>query len=79
VHQTDVHFHDDDDHHHTCLPRAQRKYFIYGPALNLVTNGLLYPTKLIKVRMQSEVGPGGYRSVAHAFRDIIKTEGPRSL
>ena len=44
-----------------------------------MTNGLLYPTKLIKVRMQAETGRGGYRSVPHAFADIVKTEGPRSL
>eukprot|EP00035_Acanthoeca_spectabilis_P040216 m.68102 g.68102 ORF g.68102 m.68102 type:complete len:320 (+) comp9901_c0_seq1:92-1051(+) len=58
----------------------KRKYFLYGPALNVVTNAILYPTKLVKVRMQAHHGSEGrYRSVLHAFQSIVRKEGAASL
>ena len=33
----------------------KRKYFLYGPLLNLGTNAVLYPTKLVRVRLQAQV------------------------
>jgi len=55
------------------------KYYVLGPAFNLGTLCILYPTKLVKIRLQAQVGNSMYKGTFDAFRKIIKREGFRSL
>eukprot|EP00041_Stephanoeca_diplocostata_P011797 m.194981 g.194981 ORF g.194981 m.194981 type:complete len:307 (+) comp18673_c0_seq1:316-1236(+) len=58
----------------------KRKYFFFGPALNLGTNALLYPAKLIRVRLQAQQGNSVYSGAIDAFKKIKAREGgPRAL
>lgn len=53
----------------------KRKYFFFGPTLNLATNALLYPAKLIRVRLQAQQGNSVYNGTLDAFRKITSREG----
>eukprot|EP00040_Diaphanoeca_grandis_P031121 m.185591 g.185591 ORF g.185591 m.185591 type:complete len:164 (-) comp32237_c0_seq15:750-1241(-) len=57
----------------------KRKYFLLGPTFNFGTLLLLYPTKLIKIRLQAQVGTSLYTGTFDAFGKVIRQEGFRAL
>ncbi len=58
----------------------KRKYFIFGPSAFLAVRALVYPSNLVKTRLQvqSHAKPL-YTGTFDAFRKILKQEGPRGL
>eukprot|EP00039_Didymoeca_costata_P021094 m.343397 g.343397 ORF g.343397 m.343397 type:complete len:310 (+) comp22787_c0_seq1:285-1214(+) len=59
----------------------KRKFFFYGPLLNFSVRAMLYPTKLIKTRMQVQtaVKNAAQSTVSGQFRSILRNEGVRAL
>ena len=53
----------------------KRKFYTIGPALNLCTRAFLYPTKLIKTRLQVQASGAGpkYTGMADALRKISES------
>lgn len=56
----------------------KRRYYIGGVALNLATTLALYPTKVIKIRLQADSNRL-YRGAVDAAVRTIKNEGPAAL
>lgn len=55
----------------------KRKFYTIGPALNLCTRAILYPTKLIKTRLQVQASTSTglkYTGMYDALRKICKSE-----
>eukprot|EP00742_Colponemidia_sp_Colp-10_P008012 GILJ01008644.1.p1 GENE.GILJ01008644.1~~GILJ01008644.1.p1 ORF type:complete len:339 (-),score=32.25 GILJ01008644.1:162-1139(-) len=55
------------------------KYYGYGTLLFVGVRGLMHPINLVKTRLQVQRGQEVYTGVRHAFRQILKQEGPSGL
>jgi hypothetical protein len=57
----------------------KKKYLIINPALFFFVRFALYPTSLVKTRLQVQGRDGAYKGTFHAFRSIFRQEGIRGF
>ena len=55
------------------------KYYIFGPSLFLCVRAAVYPSNLVKTRLQAQGKNMLYSGTFDAFQKIIRTEGPLGL
>lgn len=56
-----------------------RQYYAWGFVTGMATRGVLYPTNLVKTRLQMQHGHAHYSGTVDAFKKIVRFEGVRAL
>ena len=55
------------------------RFMILAPSMWLANRWILYPTNLVKTRLQTQHGVGLYTGTLDCYRKVIKYEGIRGL
>ena len=55
------------------------KFYIFAPLASLLTRLILYPTNLVKTRLQAQSTDVIYKGTWDAFRKIVRYEGVGAL
>ena len=53
----------------------KQRFYLLAPIASLATRAAVYPSNLVKTRLQSQTKSVLYRGTFHAFQTIIKHEG----
>ena len=56
-----------------------KRYYTWGLVTGLATRTLLYPSSVVKTRLQLQTRHAHYNGTVDAFRKIVHFEGPRAL